>query len=184
MSSKGIVRALAIGTFAATCTLGAALSACSGSSSPTGGEGSSSGASGSLGSSSGSSGSSSGSTGSSGSSGSSGAGTSSGSTGGTTSGGADPIAACITACETQHPKGAQIGKGIDTCWANKCSKECTGIGAGQTKPPANGTCNNPVATPSAACSQCTVDSCCKAWDACFDDADCSALNTCSIACYP
>jgi hypothetical protein len=40
-----------------------------------------------------------------------------------------------------------------------------------------------VSTPSADCSQCTVDNCCKPWDACFNDADCSALNACSIACY-
>jgi hypothetical protein len=40
-----------------------------------------------------------------------------------------------------------------------------------------------VTTPSSDCSQCTVDKCCNAWDACFNDTDCSALNACSIACY-
>lgn len=162
------------------CALGALLLGCSGSASPSGGdEGSSSGASGSLGSSSG--GASSGSSG--GGSSSSSTSSSSGSTGTTTTGGGDPVAACISACEAQHPKGAQIGKGIDACWSKSCSKDCTGIGTGQSKPPAHGTCKNPVSTPSADCSQCTVDECCNAWDACFDDADCSALNTCSIACY-
>jgi hypothetical protein len=95
----------------------------------------------------------------------------------------DPVAACISACEAKHPKGVQIGKAIDTCWSKSCPTECDGIGTGTTKPAAHGSCQNPVSTPSADCSQCTVDKCCAAWDACFDDADCSALNTCSIACY-
>jgi hypothetical protein len=95
----------------------------------------------------------------------------------------DPVAACISACEAKHPKGALIGKGIDSCWAKSCPTECDGIGSGAPKPAAHGSCQNPVSTPSADCSQCTVDSCCAAWDACFDDADCSALNACSIACY-
>lgn len=95
----------------------------------------------------------------------------------------DPVAACLSACEAKHPKGALIGKGIDTCWAKSCGTACDGIGSGTSKPAAHGACRNPVSTPSADCSQCTVDKCCSAWDACFDDADCSALNTCSIACY-
>jgi hypothetical protein len=95
----------------------------------------------------------------------------------------DPIAACIAACEGKHPTGVQIGKGIDQCWARSCATPCNGIGQGQAKPPAMGNCKNPVKTPSADCSQCTVDKCCTAWDACFDNADCAALNACSIACY-
>jgi hypothetical protein len=95
----------------------------------------------------------------------------------------DPVAACISACETKYPKGVQLGKAIDTCWSKSCPTECNGIGTGTSKPAAHGQCDNPVSTPSADCSQCTVDSCCTAWDACFDDADCTALNTCSIACY-
>ncbi len=116
-------------------------------------------------------------------------GTSGGTSGTTTSGGTsgmtmgDPVAACISACETKYPQGTQIGMGIDTCWGQKCKTECNGIGAGQSKPPAMGSCKNDVRTPSAACSQCTVDKCCAAWDACFDNAQCSALNACSIACY-
>jgi hypothetical protein len=95
----------------------------------------------------------------------------------------DPVAACISACEAKYPKGVQLGKGIDTCWSKSCPTECNGIGTGAAKPAAHGSCQNPVSTPSADCSQCTVDECCTAWDACFDDADCTALNTCSIACY-
>lgn len=105
------------------------------------------------------------------------------STTGTSVDGGDPVAACIAACEAKHPNGALIGKGIDTCWAKSCPTACDGIGSGVSKPPGHGSCQNPVSTPSANCSQCTVDKCCSAWDACFNDADCSALNTCSIACY-
>lgn len=116
-------------------------------------------------------------------SGTAGSTSSAGSSGASGASGGDPIAACISSCEAQHPKGAQIGKGIDQCWSNSCPTQCNGIGAGKQKPPAHGSCKNPVTTPSADCSQCTVDKCCKAWNACFDDADCSALNACSIACY-
>jgi len=101
---------------------------------------------------------------------------------GGTSGTTGTLAACISACETKFPKGAQLGKAIDTCWTRSCN-ECDGIAVGQPKPPKNGTCKNPVSTPNANCSQCTVDECCPAWDACFDNTDCAALNTCSIACY-
>jgi len=68
-------------------------------------------------------------------------------------------------------------------WSKSCSVECNDLGAGMQFPPAHGSCKNVVETPGAACSQCTVDHCCAAWDACFDNADCTALNKCSIACY-
>ena len=114
-------------------------------------------------------------------SGSSGTSGTSGADGGT-SGTTGTLATCISACEARFPKGAQLGKGIDACWMRSCN-ECDGIAVGQPKPPKNGTCKNPVSTPNANCSQCTVDECCTAWDACFDNTDCAALNTCSIACY-
>ncbi len=101
----------------------------------------------------------------------------------TSSEGGDPVAACVSACEAKHPAGTQIGKGIDTCWSKSCPTECNGIGAGKPQSAAHGSCQNPVSTPSADCSQCTVDKCCAAWDACFGNADCTALNACSIACY-
>jgi hypothetical protein len=108
---------------------------------------------------------------------------SSGSTNGANGGGGDPLAACISACETKYPNGTQLGGGIDACWSKSCATECIGIGTGQIRPPGRGSCTNPVSTPSAACSQCTVDHCCTPWDACFGDDQCSALNKCSIACY-
>jgi hypothetical protein len=117
------------------------------------------------------------SSGASGTSGSSGASGTGGSSGGQT------FDQCISACEAKYPKGVAIGKGIDQCWAKSCSTDCNGLGAGMQFPPAHGMCKNVVETPGAACSQCTVDHCCTAWDACFDNADCSALNQCSIACY-
>jgi hypothetical protein len=90
---------------------------------------------------------------------------------------------CIAACEAKYPKGVPIGDGIDKCWAQSCAGPCNGLGAGMQFPPAHGQCKNVVETPGADCSQCTVDHCCAAWDACFDNADCAALNKCSIACY-
>jgi hypothetical protein len=114
---------------------------------------------------------------------SSGASGTSGSSGTSGTSGGQTFDQCISACEAKYPKGVAIGKGIDQCWAKSCSTDCNGLGAGMQFPPAHGTCKNVVETPGAACSQCTVDHCCTAWDACFDNADCSALNQCSIACY-
>jgi hypothetical protein len=54
---------------------------------------------------------------------------------------------------------------------------------GPLQAPANGNCQNPVFTPNADCSQCTVDVCCDAWDGCFGDAECQALNACADACW-
>ena len=139
---------------------------------------------GGTGSSGGTSGTSGGTSGTSGTSGSSGgtSGTSGATSGSGTSGG-QTFDQCIAACEAQYPKGVPIGDGIDQCWAKSCSTSCNGLGAGMQFPPAHGQCKNVVETPGADCSQCTVDHCCAAWDACFDNADCTALNKCSIACY-
>jgi hypothetical protein len=119
-----------------------------------------------------------------GASGSSGSvGTSGGTSGTSGTSGGQTFDQCIAACEAQYPKGVPIGDGIDQCWAKSCSTSCNGLGAGMQFPPAHGQCKNVVETPGADCSQCTVDHCCAAWDACFDNADCAALNKCSIACY-
>lgn len=76
-----------------------------------------------------------------------------------------------------------LGSAIDTCWSKSCSSECNGIGTGKNEEPDHGSCQNVVSTPAKDCSQCTVDHCCAAWDACFNDTDCTALNTCTNACY-
>jgi hypothetical protein len=112
--------------------------------------------------------------------------TTSGSNGGTSSsssGGSPSVDACISACEAQHPTAAAKGRAIDQCWAQSCSTSCDGIGTGQDFGPTKGSCQTDVKTPSAECSTCTVQHCCTAWDACFSDADCVALNACSVACY-
>lgn len=88
---------------------------------------------------------------------------------------------CVAACEAKYPAGVLKGKKIDDCWIASCPA-CQNMPPGQLQPPANGTCQNGVATPAAACSQCTVDKCCAAWDGCFGDAECKALNTCVVAC--
>ena len=98
------------------------------------------------------------------------------------SGGGSSTDQCIAACEAKYPKGAQLAKAIDTCWENKCDS-CLAMGKGTPTGPENGSCRTDVYTPSSACSQCTVESCCSAWDACFGNADCTALNKCTVACY-
>lgn len=90
--------------------------------------------------------------------------------------------ACVAACEAKHPKGVAKARAIDACWAESC-EACGQTTAG--KPlhgPDDGACEYDVATPSSECSQCTVESCCDAWDACFGDDDCSTLNACVVAC--
>ncbi len=98
--------------------------------------------------------------------------------------GSSSVDACLASCAAQHPSGAQKNSGIDQCWSQSCSDVCDGIGStGAEFGPTSGSCKTDVKTPSSACSTCTVKHCCSAWDACFSDADCIALNTCSIACY-
>lgn len=90
---------------------------------------------------------------------------------------------CIDACEAKYPDGAVLGRAIDACWKQSCPVVCNGIGEGSAQGPTSGSCKTDVKTPSAACSTCTVQHCCAAWDACYTDLDCIALNACSIACY-
>jgi hypothetical protein len=56
--------------------------------------------------------------------------------------------------------------------------------SGKLYGPTRGSCRTDVKTPDAACSTCTAQKCCAAWDACFGDTECLALNQCSVACYP
>jgi hypothetical protein len=107
-------------------------------------------------------------------------------TSGTSQGASSPSSAisdCIAACEGKWPAAATLGRAIDQCWSQSCSSTCQGIGTGGALGPDHGSCKTDVKTPSAACSTCTVQHCCAVWDACFSNADCVALNACSIACY-
>jgi hypothetical protein len=88
---------------------------------------------------------------------------------------------CVAACEAKYPKGAQLGRAIDTCWQNRCDS-CLAMDKGAPVGPDYGSCKNEVYTPSSKCSTCTVKNCCTAWDACFSNAECVALNKCAIAC--
>ena len=98
------------------------------------------------------------------------------------------LATCLVACEKAHPTGKTLGDAIDACWLEKCSPACTHdmhVNNGNTYSPAldAGSCATDVKTPAQGCSNCTVQSCCGAWDACFTNGDCKALNTCAIDCY-
>lgn len=96
-------------------------------------------------------------------------------------GGGSSADACVAKCEAKYPKGAQLARAIDTCWSNSCDA-CLAMGKGAPQGPESGSCKTDVYTPSAACSQCTVESCCSTWDACFSNAECKALNACAVAC--
>jgi hypothetical protein len=94
------------------------------------------------------------------------------------------VAACVAACEAKYPGGAAKSQMIDQCWADHCGA-CQNMptsGVTLKTPTSGASCQTGVYTPSADCSQCTTDWCCWAWDMCFNDAECTALNTCSVAC--
>lgn len=97
------------------------------------------------------------------------------------------LASCVAACEAAHVSGKKLGSAIDACWTSKCSPACTddlAVDGGVFAPDTDASaCQTDVKTPSAACSDCTAANCCAAWDACFSNADCIALNDCSVACY-
>jgi hypothetical protein len=93
------------------------------------------------------------------------------------------VAACVSACEAKYPKAAAKSRAIDSCWSDHCDA-CTSMPESKALfSPQAASCTTEVETPSAACSECTAQSCCAEWDACFGDADCLALNACSVACY-
>ncbi len=91
---------------------------------------------------------------------------------------------CVAKCEAAHPMGKSKGALIDQCWVAKCGSSCESLTSdGKNYGPNSGSCQTSVSTPSAACSTCTAQKCCDAWDGCFKDADCAALNECTNQCY-
>lgn len=97
------------------------------------------------------------------------------------------LAGCVAACEASHPAGLQLGQAIDACWVASCSPACTDdmVPTGEVYEPKvdGGSCGHVVKTPGQACSNCTATKCCAAWDGCFGDADCVALNECALDCH-
>lgn len=105
---------------------------------------------------------------------------------------------CIAACESKHAAGLAKDKAIDTCWSQSCKGPCidgngmfdagipdAGDDAGDAAAAGDGgagQCKNGVETGDDACNDCTSAFCCGAWDGCFDDQDCAALNECRSAC--
>jgi hypothetical protein len=93
---------------------------------------------------------------------------------------------CLQACETKHAVGLAKDQAIDQCWETKCSGPCiddtefdAGAAGGDGGAPM---CKEEVLTATDSCDLCTQTYCCAAWDACFQDDDCVALNTCRNAC--
>lgn len=108
---------------------------------------------------------------------------------------------CIAACRTKHAAGFEKDKAIDQCWAASCVPACAdgplpeagadagddagddaGLDAGAPGDAGAPACKNDVATGDIDCDRCTKERCCGAWDGCFDDADCRALNACIVEC--
>lgn len=99
---------------------------------------------------------------------------------------------CAEECRQAHPSGAAKDDAIDSCWEAKCDDPCFGSGASIPDggyPDAGvgtdgGMCQNDVdfEPPDPTCSACTQAYCCAAWDGCFNDDDCLALNDCYNAC--
>ena len=99
---------------------------------------------------------------------------------------------CAEECRKAHPTGAAKDDAIDSCWEANCNDPCFGTGA--TIPDGGypdagvgtdgGMCQNEVEfdPPDPTCSACTQAYCCAAWDGCFNDDDCLALNDCYNAC--
>jgi hypothetical protein len=110
--------------------------------------------------------------------------------------GATP-ASCRDTCAQDHPNGVALDLAITQCWQASCAGPCIAEDAGVIARPDAGdagdagldagvspACQKPVVTDTAACDVCTKASCCQAWDACFGDAECTALNACVAACAP
>ena len=97
-------------------------------------------------------------------------------------------AVCLNECRLAHVDGAKLADAIDACWVAKCDPACTtGVPDGTVHKPAAGllsvACVSEVLTPSEACSSCTQNNCCAAWDGFYSNADGAALNECSLPCW-
>lgn len=107
---------------------------------------------------------------------------------------------CVAACEAKYAAGLTKDKAIDQCWAQSCKGPCVdGTGmfdggvsdggdagamddAGDGGDGGGASCQNGVETGDPACNACTAAFCCGAWDGCFQDKDCAALNDCRSNC--
>ena len=105
---------------------------------------------------------------------------------------------CRDRCAAAHPAAVLEDKAIDTCWRKYCQAPCIdetpdigdagavvgdGGDGGNASPGADaGTCKSNLVTDTASCDQCTGTFCCTAWDGCFQDPECSALEACYQQC--
>ena len=96
---------------------------------------------------------------------------------------------CIELCRQDHRSAVAKDEAVVACWESRCEAPCvlgerTDAGAMEDAGDAGSgpSCTSEVITPSLACDQCTRTSCCDAWDACFQDPECAALNACYQAC--
>jgi hypothetical protein len=83
---------------------------------------------------------------------------------------------CFSACFAAHPTGASILDKLSTCVEGSCGTAC----GGPPQPPPGSACG--FATGDATCDTCLGTSCCAQANACFGDADCTALLDCGDAC--
>jgi hypothetical protein len=100
---------------------------------------------------------------------------------------------CREQCADAHPAGVAKDKAIDACWQAHCASPCidgerapidvdAGADASADAGADAGACMSPVVTASPSCDACTTAFCCASWDACFQDAECSALEDCYQQC--
>ncbi len=91
---------------------------------------------------------------------------------------------CRERCTEAHPTAAAKDRAIETCWSTHCAGPCfEGLSDdAEAGAPDAGSCAAPVVTVSSSCDRCTSAACCAAWDGCFQDAECSALNDCYRQC--
>lgn len=96
---------------------------------------------------------------------------------------------CRELCEEAHPTALPKDEAVNSCWEMNCSGPCieetttpTDGGTDGDGGADAGACLSPVVTISESCDQCTILRCCAAWDGCFQDPECSALNACYQKC--
>ena len=93
---------------------------------------------------------------------------------------------CREQCEEAHPTGLPKDEAVNSCWETHCNVPCIeqlpGDGGIDGAAPDGAACESPVVTVSVACDECTNAFCCGAWDGCFQEPECAALNACYQQC--
>lgn len=105
---------------------------------------------------------------------------------------------CFDRCDKEHAGSVKKYTAVDDCWEAKCDEPCNNMGAFDAGPDAADAealadgghltdggplCGTPFGSGAGqACDDCTTLNCCTEWKGCYNDTDCQDLEGCYQDC--